>query len=122
MNEQICTRCKISKDLSFFQGKNKSFKLCKLCRDKGKLYYQQNKENNDPDPIDHNEKIYNSKEMSTAIKELIYSVGQEEYIENLEHGIAFIQTITIEDFDGSEKEIADNIKNIICENDGYYYM
>ena len=66
--------------------------------------------------------IYNSKEMSTALKELIYSVGQNEYIENFEQGIAFIQTITIEDFDGSAKDIADNIKNIICKSDGYNYM
>ncbi len=121
MSEQVCTRCKTSQDISFFQGKNnKSLKRCKLCRDEGKLYYQQNKENHNHDSI--NQVIYNSKEMSTALKELIYSVGQEEYVENFEHGIAFIQKITIEDFDGTVKEIADNIRNIICESDGYYYM
>jgi len=36
--------------------------------------------------------------------------------------IAFIQTITIEDFDGSAKEIADNIRNIICKSDGYHQI
>ncbi|RGB36563.1 hypothetical protein C1646_757949 [Rhizophagus diaphanus] len=70
-----------------------------LCRDEGKLYYQQNKENRDP--INYNEKIYNYKEMSTVLKELIYSVGQEEHVESFDHGIAFVQTISIEDFDGS---------------------
>jgi hypothetical protein len=121
MNEQICTRCKKSRDLSLFQGEsNKTYTRCKLCRDHGKLYYQQNKnkENCAPDHIE----VCSSKEMSTELKKLIYSVGQSEYIENLEHGIAFIKTITIEDFDGSAKEIANNIRDIICESDGYYYM
>jgi len=120
MEGQVCTRCKTSRDLLLFQGKNKSFKRCKLCRDEGKLYYQQNKENRDP--INHDVKIYNPKEMSTALNDLIYSIGQEECVENFDKGIAFIQTISIEDFDGSVKEIADNIRNIICESDGYYYM
>src|ERR1051325_895719 len=128
MNEQVCTRCKKSKELSLFQGENnksnRSYKQCKLCRDHGKSYYQQNKdkENLDPDPINHDIEVCSPKEMSTALKTLIYSVGQSEYIENVEQGIAFIQAIKIEDFDGSAKEIADNIKNIICESDGYYYM
>ena len=125
MNEQICTRCKRDRDITLFQGdNNKSYKQCKLCRDHGKLYYQQNKnkENHDPN-LTNNVEICNLKEMSTALKKLIYSVGQNEFVENLEHGIEFIQTITIEDFDdGSAKEIADKIKNIICESDGYNYM
>ena len=120
MDKQLCSRCKKYRDPSLFQGKkDKSYKSCKLCRDQGKLYYQQNKENHDP--VNHVE-IYNYKEMSTALKELIYSVGQNEYIENFEQGIAFIQTISIEDFDGSAKVIADNIKDIICESDRYHYM
>jgi len=124
MGEQVCPRCKMSRDMSFFQGKNdKSFKQCKSCRDEGKLNYkrkkdQENKENYD---INHIE-IYNSKEMSIALNALIYSVGQEEYIENFDKGIAFIQTIIIEDFDGSAKEIADNVRDIVCKSDGYYYM
>ncbi|GBC30961.2 ATP-dependent DNA helicase PIF1 [Rhizophagus irregularis DAOM 181602=DAOM 197198] len=60
--------------------------------------------------------------MSIALKELIYSVGQQEYVENFDHGIAFFQTITLEDFSGSAKEIADNIRNLVCESDGYYYI
>ena len=125
MNEQVCTRCKKGRDLLLFQGdNNKKYKQCKLCQDHGKLYYKQtkNKENHDPDPINHDVEIYNLKEMSIALKSLIYSIGQNEYIENLEHGIAFIQTVTIEDFDGSAKEIANKIKNIICESDGFNYM
>ena len=110
----------MSKDLPFFQGKNgKIFKQYNQCRGERKSFYQQNKENSD---LTNHVKIYSPKKMSTALKELIYSVGQEEYVENFEHGIAFIQKITIEDFDGTVKEIADNIRNIICESDGYYYM
>ena len=60
--------------------------------------------------------------MSTVLNVLIYSVRQEECVENFDQGIVFIQTITIEDFDSSVKEIADNIRNIICESDEYYYM
>jgi len=60
--------------------------------------------------------------MSIALNALIYSIGQAEYIENFDKGIAFIQTITIEDFDGSAKEIADNVRDIVCKSDGYYYM
>ena len=60
--------------------------------------------------------------MYTALKKLIYSISQEEYVENFDQGIAFIQTITTEDFEGSAKEIADNIRNLVCESDGYYYM
>lgn len=119
MGDQVCTRCKKSRDISHFQGNNnKSFKRCSSCRDDGKLYYQQNKENNDP----ANAGIHNPKEMSTALKTLICSIGKEEYIEDLEHGIAFIQTITIEDFDGSVKEIANHIRTIISKSDGYSYM
>src|SRR2546421_12165908 len=117
MVEQVCTRCGMSKDLLFFQGKNgKSLKQCSQCREERRSFYQQNKENFVPI------KVYSSKEMSTTLKELIYSIGQEEHVENFDQGIAFIQTITIEDFDGSAKEIADNIRNLICESDGYYYM
>ena len=73
MSDQICTCCKISRDSLFFQGKNnKSSKRCKLYRDEEKLYYQQNKENYN---LINDLKIYNPKEMSTALKELIYSVG-----------------------------------------------
>jgi hypothetical protein len=56
------------------------------------LYYQQNKnkENNDPDHIDM--EVCSPKEMSAELKKLIYSIGQSDYIEDLEQGIAFIQT------------------------------
>ena len=125
MSEQVCSRCKLSRDISFFQGKNnKGFKQCNSCREKGKLSYKQKKESqeNKENYDIHHIKTCNSKEMSTALNALIYSVGQEEYIENFDQGIAFIQTITIEDFNGLAKEIADNIRNIVCESDGYYYM
>ena len=49
--------------------------------------------------------------MTSTLKELIYSIGQEEHVENFDQGIAFIQTITIEDFDSSAKNIADNIRS-----------
>ena len=42
------------------------------------------KENLDPDPINHDVEVCSPKEMSTALKTLIYSVGQSEYIENVE--------------------------------------
>src|ERR1043165_3201226 len=116
MDKQVCTRCNTSKDLLSFQGKNgKSFKQCSQCREERRSFYQQNKENSDPN--DH-VKICSSKEMSTALKELIYSIGQEEHVENFDQGIAFIQTITIEDFDGSAKKIADNIRDFVCKGDG----
>jgi hypothetical protein len=119
MGNQVYTCCKKSRDISLFQeNNNKSFKQCSLCQDDGKLYYQQNKENHDPADAE----IHNSKEMSIALKILICSIGKEEYIEDLEHGIAFIQTITIEDFDGSVKEIADHIRTIISKSNGYSYM
>ena len=89
MSNQVCTHCKISRDSSFFQEKNnKSYKRYKLYQDEGKLYYQQNKENHN---LVNDLNIYNPKEMSTALKELIYSVEQEEYIENFEHRVEFIQ-------------------------------
>src|SRR6266545_3128323 len=122
MGEQVCSHCKMSRDMSFFQGKNdKSFKQCKSCRDEGKLNYkrkkdQENKENYD---INHIE-IYNSKEMSIALNALIYSVGQEEYIENFDKGIAFIQTITREDCNGTLKitiNINSNTANIELYHD-----
>ena len=120
MAEQVCTRCGINKDLSSFQGKNgKVFKSCDQCREKRRSFYQENKENFDPT---NRVKICTPKEMSTALKELIYSIGQEEHVENLDQGIAFTQTITTEDFDGPAKEIANNIRDLICEGDGYYYM
>src|SRR5688572_18898650 len=108
MSEKVCPRCKLSRDISFFQGKNnKAFKQCNSCRDKGKLNYKQKKESQeDKENYDiHHMKICSSKEMSTALNALIYSIGQEEYIENFDHGIAFMQTITIEDFNDSAKEI-----------------
>ncbi|CAB5356722.1 unnamed protein product [Rhizophagus irregularis] len=89
------------------------------CRAERRSFYQQNKENFDP--VNH-VKTHSPKEMSIALKELIYSVGQQEYVENFDHGIAFFQTITLEDFSGSAKEIADNIRNLVCESDGYYYI
>ncbi|CAB4389486.1 unnamed protein product [Rhizophagus irregularis] len=52
---------------------------------------------------------------TTLIKKLIYSMGQEEHFESFDCEIAFVQIISIEDFDGSVKKIADIIKNIICE-------
>ncbi|CAG8751477.1 20629_t:CDS:2, partial [Rhizophagus irregularis] len=60
--------------------------------------------------------------MFTALKKLIYSVGQEEYVKSFDCGIAFVQIISIEGFNGSVKKIADIIKNIICESDEYYYI
>jgi hypothetical protein len=120
MIKQVCTRCGINKELSSFQGKNsKILKNCDKCREARRSFYQENKENFDPT---NNARIYSPKEMSTALKELIYSIGQEENVENFDQGIAFVQTITTEDFDGSAKEIADNIKDLVCESDGYYYM
>ena len=53
---------------------------------------------------------------------MIYLIGQEEYIKNFDKRIAFIQTIIIEDFDSLAKEIADNVRDIICKSDEYYYM
>ncbi|CAB5357690.1 unnamed protein product [Rhizophagus irregularis] len=89
------------------------------CRAERRSFYQQNKENFDP--VNH-VKTHSPKEMSIVLKELIYSVGQQEYVENFDHGITFFQTTTLEDFSGSAKEIADNIKNLVCESDGYYYI
>ncbi|CAB5369518.1 unnamed protein product [Rhizophagus irregularis] len=37
--------------------------------------------------------------MSTALKESIYSVGQEEYVKSFDCEIAFVQIISIEDID-----------------------
>ena len=77
MGEQVCPRCKMSRDMSFFQGKNdKSFKQCKSCRDKGKLNYKQKKDDENKENYDINHiEIYNPKEMSIALNALIYSIG-----------------------------------------------
>ena len=91
MGEQVCPRCKMSRDMSFFQGKNdKSFKQCKSCRDEGKLNYKRKKDDENKENYDINHiEIYNPKEMSIALNALIYSIGQAEYIENFDKGIVF---------------------------------
>ena len=52
--------------------------------------------------------------MSTALKELIYSIGQEEHVENLDQGITFTSTITTEDFVGLSS-ILSSIRSILSE-------
>jgi len=52
---------------------------------KGKLYCKQKKEEQNKENCNiHHVEIYDSKEMSTALNALIYSVGQEECVENFD--------------------------------------
>ncbi len=60
--------------------------------------------------------------MSIVLNVLIYLVRQEKYIKNFDKEIAFIQTIIIEDFDSSAKKIVNNVRDIVCKSDRYYYI
>lgn len=49
-------------------------------------------------------------------------ISTNEYMENELNGIDFKCDISLEDFEDDPKNISNKIKNIIGENDGYYYI
>ena len=73
IGEQICPRCNLSRDLSFFQGKNdRSLKQCKSYQDKETLHCKQKKEEQNKENCNiHHVEIYDSKEMSIALNALL---------------------------------------------------